>query len=591
MIKPFLRQFLKFRLWVTEVLKPREVQVTLFWAGIVGVTGGLLSVMFRKGIDAFQYLFTHHHGTVVEVAASLPNWERLLIPTIGGLLAGLIIMSGTRLAPGQSSTDFMEAVVLRDGVIRTRSTLIKSISSLFSIASGGSIGREGPMVQLSAMFASLLGRRMKFSVPRLRLLVACGGAAGIAAAYNAPIAGALFIGEIVLGSISMESFGPLIFSSVIATVTVRDLLQSGPVFKVPSFALISNVELFFYVGLGLMCGFLSPFFLRIITNSEEMFSKIRTPLPIRLALGGLIVGGLSIISPEVWGNGYSVVDSVLRNQWVWDGLFMILLIKITATAATVGSGAVGGVFTPTLFVGAILGCLFGQVVHELFPNWTAAPNAYALVGMGCFLSGTTHAPLMAILMLFEMTLDYQIVLPLMLGCVTSYYTAQSLEKKSIYSESLVRKSPPPFKKDVSDLKVSDLIREKALSVGESSSFGEIAEAFARNRYNYIYVVGGANEFRGAISLHDIKEYLNHPQLGHLAIASDLMHVVFPTVVPENKLSEALQKFSKHDGERMPVVSSDARKELLGYISKTDLLLTLAHGEKNVGQGINAKEQH
>lgn len=576
MIRPLFLRLLKLRLWLVEKARPSELQATLSWAGLIGFFGGLASVLFRKGLDLAQLLLIGQGGDLVAVAERMPVWERLLVPALGGLIAGAILHFGTRLLKHQHSTDYMEAISLGNGVIRTRSTLLKSLSSLFTIASGGSIGREGPMVQLSAMFASLVGRWFHFTTPRLQLLVACGAAAGIASAYNAPIAGALFVAEIVLGSIAMESFGPLIFASVIATLTVRQLLGGNPVYRVPFFHLISNWELIPYLLLGLLAGFLAPLFLRLLAESERLFSRLQAPAYLTLGLGGLVVGLLSILKPQIWGNGYDVVDAILNDGIVWQSVLAIFLLKIVATAASSGSGAVGGVFTPTLFVGAALGFLFGQPVHALWPDFTATPSAYALIGMGCFLAATTHAPLMAILMLFEMTLDYAIVLPLMLACVTAFYTSRGLSPNSIYADSLRRKRSAAPDSPIGELRVGELLKPNPLTVSERARFGEVAATFAKNRYNYLYVTDAGNHFQGAISLHDIKAYLNHPDLAELVIALDFMREEFPMLTPEQPLVDALGVFSGHDGERLPVVASREDRLLLGTLSKTDLLLTLAH---------------
>jgi CIC family chloride channel protein len=578
----FLRRLLKWRVWLAELKLPGGVQVILLWAGLVGLLGGLSAALFRELLDRTQHLFTGSEGDVVESFWMLDWWWRLLVPAAGGLLAGLIMHFGSRLAPGKSTTDFMEAVAVGDGVIRVRQSLVKSASSLASLASGGSIGREGVMVQLSAMLASLTGRLARFSTPRLRLLVACGAAAGIASAYKAPIAGALFVAEIVLGSIAMESFGPLVFASVVATMVTRSFSGSAPIFEVPHFQLVSPWELFPYLALGLIGGGVAPWFLRVLRKSEQLFSKIKAPVFVRMALGGLIVGALATYRPEVCGNGYSVVDSILHTSWAWQMLVVVLVFKILATAATSGSGAVGGVFTPTLFVGAAVGSLFGQLVQYTWPTDVANPNAYALVGMGCLLAGTTHAPLMAILMIFEMTLSYEIVLPLMLACVTSYYVSTMIERRSIYSESLRRKEPIS-PRPVSDLRVQDLFRPDAVFVLDTARFREIAEKFATHRHNYLYVVNGAHALRGAISLHDIKEYLNEPDFGGVVIAGDLMHENLPVVTPETSLPDALERFSRHDGNRLPVVSDPESRRLLGSLSSMDLLLTLAHGFKSTSE--------
>ena len=508
----------------------------------------------------------------------LPHWQRLVTPAAGGALAGLTLLLGSRLNRRKSSTDYMEAIVLGSGRISSRSSFVKCASALFTIASGGSIGREGPLVQLAAVLASLTGRWAKMTTARLRLLVACGAAGGIASAYNAPIGGALFVAEIVLGTLAMESFGPLVFSSVVATLTVRQFLGSNPLYDIPHTAvqIASNWEIIPHLVLGLVLGLLAPWFLRGLRWSERAFAATALPTYARLALGGLIVGALSIRTPDVVGNGYSVVGELLHGGLLWKTVLLVLALKLVATAATFGSGAVGGVFTPTLFAGASLGYLFGQGVDALWPGHTQPVlSVFTLVGMGAFLSATTHAPIMAIIMLFEMTLDYDIILPLMLACVVAHYVASAVEPASIYSDSLKRKGAAFVRQQLAALRVADLMKRDPVTVGEVSSFAEVAENFLTNRFNYLYVVGEHHRFKGAISLHDVKNYLNEPELAHVVIARDIVQEQFPVLGPDESLTDALNVFSRHDGERLPVMDNFEDRTLVGSISKTDLILALA----------------
>ncbi|EGV17121.1 ClcB-like voltage-gated chloride channel protein [Thiocapsa marina] len=412
--------------------------VFLVLAALAGLLGALVTVVFREGIHGLEWLLVDHSGSLVVMALGLPPWQRLLLPAVGGLVAGLILEQiGGRLR-GRTTTDYMEAVAVGDGWISVRQSLVKSASSLVTVASGGSIGREGAMVQLSAMVASTIGRVAHFPRDRLRLLVAAGAAAGLAAAYNAPIAATLFVAEIVLGSIAIQHIGPLIVAAVIASVTVHDIMGYAPIYEIPAFTLVSDWELGLYLLLGLVAGHMAPIFLGLLGHSHRVFARLPMPLSARMALGGLIVGAISMYEPAVWGNGYSVVNTVLHEPWVWQALLTVMVLKMIATAATHGSGAVGGAFTPTLFVGALLGVLFGTAVHAVLPVGTGPPSAYAVVGMGAMLAATTHAPLMSILMVFEMTMDYEIVLPLMLAVVTAHYTVRRyVDVAPMYAESLL----------------------------------------------------------------------------------------------------------------------------------------------------------
>ena len=572
--KPFSLYLLALRAWLADRFQYNSARRTLLWAGLVGMLGGLSSVAFRMGTNYLHLLLTNQTGGMVETFSRLPVWQRLLTPTLGGAVAGIIILYGKRLGRSLNTTDYMEAVVLGNGLLSIRSSLVRCFSAAFSIASGGSIGREGPMVQLSALIASLVGRFRKWPSPRRRLIVACGAAAGIASAYNAPIAGALFVSEIVLKSISMETLGPLVFSTVMATQVVHYLSGDSPLYQIPEFSLKSSWELGLFLILGILAGILSPVFLYLLRLSKRLFSRLPLPIYVRIGLGGLVVGALAIWYPQVCGNGYSVVSSILNQGWFWQGLTVIFLFKVLATCASFGSGAVGGVFTPTLFVGASLGYLFGQVCHALLGESLTDSGAFALVGMGVFLAATTHAPLMAILMIFEMTLDYQITLPLMLGSVTAYYVAHAIDARSIYSDSIAWQEETDYVHNLESLRVDDLMRSGPVSVREGSRFAEIAQCFISNNFNYLYVTDESGVFKGAIALHDIKRYLNMPELADLVIARDIMRASFPSVGPEISLSEALNTFARHDGERLPVLAG-ASQRLVGSIAKGDILLTLA----------------
>jgi len=564
---------LKFWVWFQESTRPTELQVTVIWAGIIGFCGAACSIAYRMATSFVHKILTGSSVPgLVESFIELPLWERFIIPGIGGLIAGAIIYFGSRFHGRVTTTDYMEAVVLGDGKISARQSLVKSLSALFTIASGGSIGREGPLVQLSSMVASLAGRLQHWTTPRLRLLVGCGAAAGIASAYNAPISGAVFVAEIVLGSMAMEIFGPLVFASVIATLTVRGFLGPGPVYEIPLFRLNGAWEILPYLLLGLVSGLVAPWFIRLLRTSERLVGQISAPVYVKMCAGGLVVGALAVFYPEVCGNGYSVVNGILRGQWLWQTLALILIFKVLATAATFGSGAVGGVFTPTLFVGASLGFLFGTVTHDVTGSASVNPSAFAIVGMGAFLAAATHAPIMAIIMIFELTLDHQIILPLMLACVVGYYTSVNIEKRSIYAEALKRKGAGDYAKQLAELHVRDLMKPNPLTISPTTGFSEIGEKFIDSRFNHLYVTDNGR-FLGAISLHDIKSYLNTPDLAKVVIAGDILHDSFPVVRASASLAQAMEGFSHHDGERLPVVSHD--RELVGSISKTDVILALA----------------
>jgi chloride channel protein, CIC family len=572
-----LMWLLRWRVWIQEHLQPTEWQVTLLSAALAGFLGALASIVFSTLTENVYDWFGSHRLGIVESMQQLPWWGCLLVPTLGGACAGFILTFGQRLTRSQSSTDYMEAIAIGSGHIPLRASLVKSGAALFSIGSGGSIGREGPMVQLAAVLASVLARWRKFSPPQQRLLVACGASAGIASAYNAPIAGSFFVAEIILGSIAMESLGPLAISAVVATLTVRVLPAAHVLYKVPPFQLNSPLEMVPYIALGFLAGVLAPVFLITLKQSEQFFVSLKLPLVLRLALGGLVVGAIAINVPEVCGNGYSVIVEILNGRLLWTTIMGIFACKWLATMASFGSGAPGGVFTPSLFMGAGSGLLFGTLLHRVWPAGAHDPGAFALVGMGAFLSAATHAPVMAVIMLFEITLSYDIILPLMLCSVIAYYTSKSLEGASLYSEALKRKSAAVPDPTLGETRVADMMRANPPTVAPNAHFAEIARMFLNVRVNNLYVVDETGRFLGVVSLHDIKPYLGEPDLAELVIARDILREDFPRVAPDQPLPEALASFLGIVAERLPVVERDGT--LRGSLSKSDLLLALVEKQK------------
>ncbi|MEO7413694.1 MAG: ClcB-like voltage-gated chloride channel protein [Opitutaceae bacterium] len=573
-----LLRLLRWRVWVQEKLQPTEWQVTLLWAALAGFLGALSSLIFTSLAEGMHGFFSESDLGVVDSMRALPWWGCLLVPATGGACAGMVLLLGRRFARQQSSTDYMEAIAIGNGRIAIRASLVKSCAALFSIGSGGSIGREGPLVQLAAVLASWLGRTRQFTPPQLRLLVACGAAAGIASAYNAPIAGSFFVAEIILGTIAMESLGPLVVSAVVATLTVRVLTTAHVLYRVPEFRLNSPLEMGPYIVLGLISGALAPLFLRSLRQAEVFFVSFKLPLVARLAFGGLLVGAIAINVPEVTGNGYTVVVEILNGRLVWNVLIGIFACKWLATMSSFGSGAPGGVFTPSLFMGASAGYLFGTAVHQLAPVAAQDPRAFALVGMGAFLSAASRAPLMAVIMLFEMTLSYDIILPLMLCSVIAYYTAKGFQERSLYSEVLQRKAAEdPVANTFAMTRVADLMKLKPPMVAENAHFADIAQIFLKERVNNLYVIDAAAKFLGVVALHDIKPYLSEPDLAQLVIARDIMRDDFPQAAPGQPLALALGSFLTITAERLPVVDDDGT--LVGSLAKTDLLLALVEKQK------------
>jgi CIC family chloride channel protein len=483
------------------------------------------------------------------------------------------------LVGSQGASNILEVVVSGNGRLPMRTALVKAISSLLSIGSGASIGREGSITQISATVASKLGQIAKWPPYRLRLLVACGAAAGMSAAYNAPIAASIFAAQIVLGNFAMNLFAPLIFSAVIATMVSRYFFGFEPFYKIPAYNFTYFSQLPWFVVLGVTSGVLAAGFMKALRWSEDWFASLKAPIYLRLTLSGFIVGILAIEFPAVWGNGYGAITQILHDpisQWFLLGLF---IAKFIATVATVGSGAVGGLITPTLFLGAALGNLLGSSLNNL--DWTALPTgAFALVGMGSVLAGTVHAPLLAMIMVFEISLNYSVMPPLMLACVVSSLVARSLHRDSVYTEPLRRKgisAHPEIDRvgEATQTFVGEMMREPIPPVRETTTFQALAERFLTSTNNFIPVTDENQRLLGVVALQDMKEYLHSGTEMSGVIAYDLMRPPPSCLTPNQTLVEAFPSLLQSELRNVPVVNNQIEFRLIGSILRAEALQTLS----------------
>ena len=554
---------------------------SLAWAVLAGVAGALATMAFRGAIGVLVWIETGRVMDLVEAAAALPPLTRVLVPAVGGLVAAVILHAATRRARrdgvvDDGSGDYMESVVIGDGHVPFGKSLVRSVSSLFSIASGGSIGREGPMVQIAAAVTSLLARWARLSAPQRRLVVACGAAAGVTSAYNAPIAGALFIAEIVLGSIAIESLAPLLVAALVSNLTTNALSPDVPLYPIGALPATSGAQFAAYGLIGIVSGLGAPLFLGTLNRSRAIVARWPGSPIVKMTVGGLVVGLISLWVPDVWGNGYLTINAILGDRWFGTSLLLLLSCKVAATAVTVGSGAIGGAFTPTLFVGAALGSLVAQALAVLLPGIAPPAAAGAAVAMGAFLAATTQAPLTAILMVVEMTGVYTLTLPLMMACVIAYLVVRVLRVPSIYAASEQRRRRDTEARDLTSRSIASLVRPSPPTLAADATVPTIVDAFARERFQYLYVVERDGRYRGAISLHDLRQVLAGESDVEQAArrATSLLTSTLQVLADTMTLEAALSAFAAHRGERLPVV--DANGLLVGAAWKTDLLLELQH---------------
>ena len=567
-------QFFEKFLYLKRI-RTNEHTIMAVLAVLVGLAGGLGAVVFRYLISLFQTMGYGGRNDLLELVVNLPWYYRVGVPVIGGLIVGPLVYFFAREAKGHGVPEVMEAIALKGGVIRKRVVVVKTLASAICIGSGGSVGREGPIVQIGSAVGSTLGQFMKVSADRMRILVGCGAAAGIAATFNAPIAGSMFALEIVLGDFGLATFSPIVISSVVATAVSRYYLGDTPAFIVPVYELVSAWELPMYLSLGFFCALVGITFTKTLYKIEDLFNEIKFPEYLKGIIGGLLLGAGSLAFPQILGVGYGAIDMALMQKMAWWVLLILVPGKILATSITIGSGGSGGIFAPSLFLGAMAGGVFGAVVHYLFPGITATPGAYSIVGMGAVVAATTHGPLSAMLILFEMTGDYKIILPLMLSCIIAAIVAGQLLRDSIYTLKLARRGINIKEgKEVNVLKsmfVKDVMNPNVETVPEALPLGKMAEQISKSKFNSFPVLNAQNQLIGILSFNDYSEAIFDEHLKDLVVARDLASTDLVTISMDDNLWTALEKISAKDFAVLPVVSTQEPNKLEGVVSRRDII--------------------
>lgn len=436
------------RAWLRRMRDSASALVPL--AITVGVITGLGAVAFRELVTVFTRMFTGHddYSALGRPASThwpaLGFWFLLLAPVVAGAVYGPLVHRFAPEARGHGVPEVMYAVSHRGGRIPPQVTLVKAFASALCIGGGGSVGREGPIVQIGSAAGSTVGQLLRLDTRRVRLMVACGAAAGISATFNAPLAGPLFALELILRDFAAESFGAVVLSSVAADVVGRAFLGNHPFLSLPPFQVHHPVEYLLYMALGVALGVVGVVFSKVLYLVEDACDWAwRGPEWARPAAGGLLLGALLVALPQMYGVGYPVLENAVEGKYIVGMLLLLMVGKMFATSLTIGIGGSGGVFAPTLFIGAMGGTAFGALAHGMLPTVTESAGAFGLIGMGAALAGATRAPITAVVILFELTGEYSIILPLMAAVVMAAGTAHLLSKHTIYTAKLWRRGIDP----------------------------------------------------------------------------------------------------------------------------------------------------
>ena len=547
-----------------------ETIFLLFFATLIGVGAGFGAILFRWMIAFFQKLFF----TQGQHAFSfLGSYYVIIIPAIGGLIVGLVVYFFANEAKGHGVPEVMLAVAVSGSKIRPRVAAIKALVSSICIGSGGSVGREGPIVQISSALGSTIGQIFRLSEDKKRILIACGAAGGIAATFNAPLAGIFFGLEVILREYGTRYFSSVVLSAVTATVISRTFLGSSPAFVTPPYELLSSYDILFYVVLGLLSALVGWLFIKGLYKCEDLFDAIKIPYYLKPAVGGLLLGFIGLYFPQIFGVGYPSIEQTLNGQLGPMLVLGLIALKIIATSLTLGSGGSGGVFAPSLFIGAMLGSSFGSILHLIFPGILVSPGAYALVGMAAVFAGAAQAPISAILILFEMTGDYKIILPLMVACVISTLVLKWISKDSIYTLKLRRRGIDILKLKNEDLlekiKVSEAMFRKVITVNESTTVSDAESLLKSTSHRGFPVLDSNGRLKGMITHQDIYDALKNGR-GDIAVA-EIMSYNLVVCFPGETLKNALEKLGEHDIGRIPVIENNDTGKLIGLITRKNIV--------------------
>lgn len=562
---------------VVRKIRMTEHTFMIIIAILIGILAGLGAIGVRAMIQWVSSISFQGDGTLLENIMAAPWYVLVAAPIIGGILVGPLISFLAPEAKGSGVPEVIQSVLIEGGRIRPRVAFIKSIASAITIGTGGSVGREGPIIQIGASLGSAVSQLFQISGIRIKSLVGCGAAAGIAAAFNAPIAGTMFAVEIILMDFAVAQFTPIVISSVTATVISRFFIGDFVAFEIPTYYLASPLEMGFYTVMGLICGLVSYLFILILFKSEDLLNCfIRIPEYAKPAFGGLLVGITALFFPQIMGVGYDTINLALHGTLIWQMAALLVLVKILATSFTLGSGGSGGIFAPSLFVGAMLGCAFGFLVNALFPDLAAPPGAYALVAMGGIVAGTTRAPITAIIIIFEITNTYDIILPLMITCIISAILSSKFSRESIYTMRLINRNIH-FKESAEinpmrSIFVRDVFSSRIEAIPHHMNFDEILKELFARESPYLIVLDDEDNLLGTIFMNDIrKSYGEWEDIRELTIARDLVYTDFVPVNLKDDCQEALDRMIAAKMPGLPVVDQQDRKKVLGMIWQKDIL--------------------
>ncbi|WP_462272238.1 chloride channel protein [Methanohalophilus sp.] len=539
--------------------------ISNFLAIIIGIITGLAFVAYDQVTYYFTTLFFNTPDN------NLPIYI-ILLPAAGGLCVGLLshqFMKKTRCGV----PEVVEATALQGGKIKSKFAFYEVFLSMISICTGGSVGKEAPGILAGTGVGATVANRLKSPDHRFRTLIACGASGGIAAAFHAPLAGVVFVVEVILGELQARTLIPVVLSSVFSSL-VTDIIFGIQPIQVSYYGMESPFhEPTLYIIMGVLAGIVAAIFIKCTYLTQDSFEKLPIKPYLKPALGGLVVGCIGYFYPQIFGIGYDVIKQSLNNELAIQMLLILLVLKIVAFAFTVGSGGSGGAIVPSLFAGSMLGGIFGNLVNYILPLSTAPAGAYALVGMGAVFAGVVRAPLTAMLILFELTRDYTLILPLMLACVISNVISTHLHEESIYTESLRRRGhvirAGTEINVMESLTVRDNMVRDVLFLNVKETTANLLNLMQKSKHAGFPVLDNKGKLKGIVTLHDMRDKVKQGELEKPV--TQIMTKDVATAYPDESLDIVLKRLAAHDVGRLPVVSRNDGTTLIGIITRSDIV--------------------
>jgi CIC family chloride channel protein len=572
---PDLRRWI---VWLRGRLSLPESYPFLFIAVLVGLLSGLGNLGLRKSIEfVHEYVFMGGYD-LLEIGRG--GWRRLLLPLLP-MLGGALIVPLEWLFPGRvsgySMPELLKAINLGGRVLEKRNIILKTVAPAITIGTGGSAGQEGPIVAIGGTIGSAVGQLFRLGAGRIRLLIACGVAGGIAATFNAPIAGVFFALEIIMmGDMDLGVFAPVVISSATSVVFTRIIFGEDAFLSVPSFTLSTYWELVISIIMGVIIGLLAVFFIRLFYRVQDGFHALSLPRWCKPILGGFIVGLLGILYPQVMGDVYPFMGRVFRESPGWQVVLPLIFVKMAATAVTLGSGGAGGLFAPILFIGTMIGETCGFFGNMAFPGVIRSYDGYAVIGMGAFLSAVTHAPMTAIFLAYELSGEYQIILPTIFATVAGTLVARSIEREGIDTYGLARQGIHlEGGREVNimrAIRVGDVMKTGTIeTIPENMKLKTILQFLPRSRNTTFPVVDDAGLLSGILSIQDVRELVYEEGLEELVVAKELATSRVVTVRADDNLEVAMKKIGSRNIDYLPVVDTDNPRQIIGMLSRRDII--------------------